>query len=245
MHLRSTPLRHLALAAGALSLVRVPVRGDVTPADQRASTAWYPLVGLALAAFPTAALLAPLPGLPRAALALAVWVIVTRALSLRGWAACCDAFSSPVYRDDETRLVLLEDAPVGAVGVAGIVLLLMAKWAALAEVGPAAPLVAIPLARWMMVYALRSYPAARADAASRAVPLSLATAVAAAVLVPLTVFSPVPVRIAVAVTLGMLAGLIALELLTARLRGINDATPGAAVELTELAVLWAFLPWGE
>lgn len=243
MHLRSTPLRHLALAAGALSLVRVPPRGDVTPADRRASTAWYPLVGLALAALPTAALLAPLPGLPRAALALAAWVIVTRALSLRGWAACCDAVSSP--GDDETRLAPFDDPRPGAVGVAGIVLLLLAKWAALAEVGPAAPLVAIPLARWVMVYALRSYPAARPDADSRAVPLSLATAAAAVVLVPLTVFSPVPVRIAAAVSLGMLAGLIALELLTARFRGITDPITGAAVELTELAVLWAFLPWGE
>lgn len=197
MHLRSTPLRHLALAAGALSLV--PPRGDATPADLRASTAWYPLVGLALAAFPTAALLAPLPDLPRAALALAAWVIVTRALPLRGWAACCDAVSAG---DDETRIATVEAAPLGTVGVAGIVLLLLAKWSALAEVGPAAPLVAIPLARWVMVYALRSYPAARADASSRAVPLALATAIAAAVLVPLTVFSPVPVRIAVAVSLG-------------------------------------------
>lgn len=244
MHPRSTPLRHLALAAGALSVLRVSLRGDVTPADRRASTAWYPLVGLALAAFPTAALLAPLPGLPRAALALAAWVIVTRALPLRGWAACCDAVASPAG-DDETRLATSHDPPLGAAGVAGIVLLLLAKWAALAEVGPAAPLVAIPLARWVMVYALRSYPAAHADAASRAVPLALATAVAAAVLVPLTVFSPAPVRIAVAVSLGMLAGLIALELLTARFRGISGATTGAAVELTELAVLWAFLPWGE
>jgi adenosylcobinamide-GDP ribazoletransferase len=243
MHLRSTPLRQLALAAGALSLLRVPLRGDVTPADQRASTAWYPLVGLALAAFPTAALLAPLPDLPRAALALVAWVIVTRALPLRAWAACCDAVSAPLA-DDETRLAAVEAAPLGAVGVISIVLLLLAKWSALAEVGPAAPLVAIPLARWVMVYALRSYPAARPDAASRAVPLALATAVAGAVLVPLTVFSPVPVRIAVAVSLGMLAGLIALELLAACFRGITDATTGAAVELTELAVLWAFLPWG-
>jgi cobalamin synthase len=241
MHLRSTPLRQLALAAAALSLLRVPPPGDVTAADLRASTAWYPLVGLALAAFPTAALFAPLPNLPRAALALTVWVIVTRALPLRAWAACCDALSSPNAGDDETHLAA---APLGAAGVAGIVLLLLAKWSALAEVGPAAPLVAIPLARWVMVYALRSYPAARPDAASRAVPLALATAAAAAVLVPLTVFSPAPVRIAVAVSLGALAGLIALELLTARFRGIDDAVTGAAVELTELAVLWAFLPWG-
>lgn len=245
MHLRFTPLRHLALAAGALSPLRIPMRGDVTPADLRASTAWYPLVGLALAAFPTAALLAPLPSLPSAALALAVWVIVTGARPLRGWAACCDAVSAPPSIDDETRLAAVEGAPPGAVGVAGIVLLLLAKWSALAEVGPAAPLVAIPLARWVMVYALRSYPAARPDAASRAVPLALATAVAGAVLVPLTVFSPVPVRIAVAVSLGMLAGLIALELLAARFSGIHNSITAAAVELTELAVLWAFLPWGE
>lgn len=245
MRLRSTTLRHLAIAAGALSLVRVPLRGDVTPGELRASTAWYPLVGLALAAFPTAALLTPLPDLPRAALALGIWVFVTRALPLRGWGACCDAVSAPLVRDDETRLATVHGAPLGAWGVAGIVLLLLAKYSALAEVGPAAPLVAIPLARWVMVYARRSYPAARPDAVGRAVPLALATVAAAAVLVPLTIFSPVPVRIAVAVSLGMLAGLIALELLAARFGGITDAVSGAAGEMTELAVLWAFLRWGE
>ncbi|HEX8359223.1 MAG TPA: adenosylcobinamide-GDP ribazoletransferase, partial [Longimicrobium sp.] len=103
MLLRSTALRSLALAAGTLSVVRVPVRDPVTPADLRASTAWYPLVGLALAALPTAALLAPLPALPRAALALAAWVAVTGALHLDGWADCCDAaFAPPRSTAEET-----------------------------------------------------------------------------------------------------------------------------------------------
>lgn len=252
MHLRSTPLRHLALAAGTLSVVRVPVPGDVTPADLRASTAWYPLVGLAVAALPTAALLAPLPAMPRAALALALWVLVTGALHLDGWADCCDAaFAPPRASAGETRerrLAILKDPHVGVFGVAGIVLLLLGKWAALVEVGAGAPLVAAPLARWVMVYVMRSYPPARPDGLAatmgRAVPLGLATLVAALVLVPLTVFSPVPVRIAIAVALGMLAGLVAAELLAARFGGITGDVLGAAGEITELAVLWAFLPWG-
>jgi adenosylcobinamide-GDP ribazoletransferase len=137
---------------------------------------------------------------------------------------------------------------VGVFGVAGIVILLLAKWVALAEVGPAAPLVAVPLGRWVMVYALRCYPAARPDGLaatiSRSVPLSLATLAAGAVLVPLTFLSPAPVRIAVAVSLGILAGLAVIELLAARFGGITGDVLGAAGEATELAVLWAFLPWG-
>ena len=252
MQLRTDALRGLALAAGTLSVVRVPVRDPVTPADLRASTAWYPVVGLALAALPTLALLAPLPALPRAALALAVWVAITGALHLDGWADCCDAaFAPPRATPDETmarRHAILKDPHAGVFGVAGVVLLLLAKFVALAEVGPAAPLVAVPLGRWVMVYALRSYPAARPDGLAatigRAVPLSLATAAAALVLVPLTIFSPVPVRIAVAVSLGILAGLMAIELLAARFGGITGDVLGAAGEAAELAVLWAFLPWG-
>ena len=252
MQLRSTPLRALALAIGTLSVVRVPVRVEVTPADLRASTAWYPLVGLAVAVLPTAALLAPLPALPRAVLALALWVAVTGALHLDGWADCCDAaFAPPRATAGETRarrLAILKDPHVGVFGVAGVVLLLLAKGAALSEVGAAAPLVAAPLARWVMVYVLRSYPAARPEGLAatlgRAVPLALATAAAAAVLVPLTVFSPVPARIALAVSLGVLAGLIAAELLAGRFGGVTGDVLGAAGEATELAVLWAFLPWG-
>jgi adenosylcobinamide-GDP ribazoletransferase len=252
MQLRTDALRALALAAGTLSVVRVPVRDPVTPADLRASTAWYPVVGLALAAFPTAALLLPLPALPRAALALALWVAVTGALHLDGWADCCDAaFAPPRATPEETlarRHAILKDPHVGVFGVAGIVILLLAKLVALAEVGAAAPLVAVPLGRWVMVYALRSYPSARADglaaAIGRAVPLSLATAAAALVLVPLTVFSPVPVRIAVAVSLGILVALTVVELLAARFGGVTGDVLGAAGEAAELAVLWAFLPWG-
>lgn len=252
MRFSFSTFRPLALAIGTLSVVRVPVRGDVSPAELRASTAWYPLVGLAVGAFPTAALLTPLPSLPRAALALAVWVLVTGALHLDGWADCCDAaFAPPRATPEETRarrLAILKDPHVGVFGVAGVGLLLLAKWSALSEVGPGAPLVAAPLARWVMVYTLRGYPAARPDGLAatlgRTVPLALATALAAAVLVPLTLLSPVPVRMAIAVALGTLAGLVAAEILAGRFGGVTGDVLGAAGEVTELAVLWAFLPWG-
>jgi adenosylcobinamide-GDP ribazoletransferase len=251
MQLRSTPLRTLLLAAGTLTVVRVPVRGDVGPAELRASTAWYPLVGAAVGALPTAVLLAPLPDGPRAALALAVWVVVTGALHLDGWADACDAaFAPPRATPEETRarrLAILKDPHVGVFGVAGIVLLLLGKWTALAAVGPGAPLVAAPLARWVMVHALRTNPPARPDGLAavlgRQVPLARATLAAALVLVPITVLSAVPVRVAVAVALGMLAGLVVVELLVARFGGVTGDVLGAAGEATELAVLCAFLPW--
>jgi cobalamin synthase len=47
-----------------------------------------------------------------------------------------------------------------------------------------------------------------------------------------------------AVALGMLAGLVACELLAGRFGGVTGDVLGAAGEITELAVLWAFLPWG-
>jgi len=251
MQLRPTPLRSLALAAGTLTVIRVPVRGDVGAADLRASTAWYPLVGAAVGLAPTAALLTPLPDFPRAVLALALWVAVTGALHLDGWADSCDAaFAPPRATPEETRerrLAILKDPHMGVFGVAGIVLLLLAKWTALAEVGPGAPLVAAPLGRWVMVYALRTYPPARPDGLAatlgRGVPLARATLAAGLVLVPLTVFSAVPVRVAAAVALGTLVGLVVIELLAARFGGVTGDVLGAAGEATELAVLCAFLPW--
>jgi adenosylcobinamide-GDP ribazoletransferase len=244
------PLRPLLLALGTLTVLRVPVQEEATPAELRASTAFYPLAGLLVGLLPAGALLLPLPDLPRAALALAAWVVITGALHLDGWADCCDAAFAPARADAEAtrerRLEILKDPRVGSFGVAGVVLLLLGKWTALVHAPAVAPLVAAPVARWAMVWALRTFPPARREGLGAAlagfVPLWSATAVLMAIALPLVVLSGASFRVAGAVAAGAVAGLGTAWLLSARFGGVTGDVCGAAGEAAELAALWAWLP---
>ncbi|RME36671.1 MAG: adenosylcobinamide-GDP ribazoletransferase, partial [Thermoflexia bacterium] len=99
----------------------------------------------------------------REPLVLALWVAVTGALHLDGFVDCCDALLAA--RPPEVRLEILRDPHVGAFGLVGACLLLLVKFAALAVClftgMEAVLLLAPPLGRWAMVYALARYPAAR------------------------------------------------------------------------------------
>jgi len=249
MQFSTASLRPVALAVGTLTVIRVRVAGRVAPAELRAAVGFYPLVGLLVGALPALALLAPVPDLPRAVLALAVWVVVTGALHLDGWTDCCDAaFAPPRATAAETRtrrLAILKDPHVGVFGVAGLVLLLLAKWTVLIGAAPLAPLLAAPLARWTMVFALHAHPAARPDGLAatlgRSVPLNEATWILALILAPLTFLAAEPWRVAGAVAFGILSGLGVAALLARRFGGVTGDVLGASGEAVELAVLWALL----
>lgn len=247
-------LRRLILATGTLTVLRLPVRGDVPPEELRRSTALYPLVGLGVGAVPALILTLPLPPLARAALALAAWVIVTGALHLDGWADCCDAAFAPPMADPqatrERRLAILKDPHLGTFGAVGIVLLLLGKWSALAYCGAAAPLLAAPIARWSMVLALRVHPPARATGLGStfagAVPLGAATLLLA-LLAAATLGLLLPPELWSAGMASLLAGGAVgagvAFLFARRFGGITGDVCGAAGETAELAALWALLPW--
>jgi adenosylcobinamide-GDP ribazoletransferase len=244
--------RPLLLAVATLTALRTPPRGAATAEETRAATAFYPLVGLGVGAVPAAVLLLPLPPLPLATLALAAWVLATGALHLDGWARCCGAALAPAAADEratrERRLAILGDSRLGTFGGVGLALLLLAKWTGLVYAPAVAPLVAAPVARWAMVHALRSYPAARPDPAGAALAgggrLWAATGLLMAVVLPLVGRSDDPLRLATAVILGVGASLAVSELLSRRFGGVTSETCGAAGEAAELAALWAFVPWG-
>lgn len=148
-------------------MLRIPLAGEVRAEELHASTAFYPLVGLGVGAVPAATLFLPLPPIPRAALALTLWVVVTGAFHLDGWADVCDAAFTPELENLEAtrvrRLEILRDPQIGTFGAAGVGLLLLLKWSAISHVSPFAPLVAAPIARWTMVWTLRCVPPARDD----------------------------------------------------------------------------------
>jgi adenosylcobinamide-GDP ribazoletransferase len=102
-----------------------------------------------------------------AALALAAWVILTRALHLDGWMDTCDGLFGGFTA--ERRLEIMRDSRAGAFGVAGGVLILLIKYAALAALPDrmVGLLLAPTLGRWAMAVALIGCPYGRAEGLGR------------------------------------------------------------------------------
>lgn len=212
--------------------------------DYATSTAWYPCVGL-LVGLPGAVVAWALAGhLPPSLVALAVLVLpafLTGAFHVDGFADCCDAFFAP--RSKEARLAILKDSRVGVFGAAGLSLLLVARFAALASVPPTllpvAALLAPVLGRWGIVLGLRWLPPARPgkglaalfSARPGGVPLALATlTVVIAAVVLARWWAPLALGAAVFVTVAM--GRLA----ASRLGGATGDVYGATSECVELTV---------
>ena len=138
--------QRLTLAVTFLTSLRLPVRGEAAPADLWGSMAWFPLVGLGLGAAAWgvyAGLLEVLPGVVAAALVVLLLEAFTRGLHLDGLMDTCDGFFSGAPR--ERALEIMKDSNAGAMGVAGAVLLIVLKVAALGALSrsnAAAPLLA-------------------------------------------------------------------------------------------------------
>ena len=137
------------------------LRRPFTPAELGRAVGWYPLVGLAVggALFGLhAALTAFFSSAITAAFTLLAWVILTRALHFDGFIDMCDAVFGGFT--PERRLEILKDTGVGAFGLAGGVLLLLVKYATLANPSGSFPglLLAPVLARWAISIALFSFP---------------------------------------------------------------------------------------
>lgn len=149
----------LRRALGFLTIL--PVGTLQAEADLRApgkAFAWFPLVGVPIGALvATVAWLVPdwLAGYA----ALATWVVLTGGLHLDGYADACDALLATTT--PERRLEIMKDPRVGSWAVIGLILLLLGKFVALAQVSSWA-LIAVPVAaRWAMTVAAWYFPYAR------------------------------------------------------------------------------------
>lgn len=125
---------------------------------------WYPIIGLALGVILAASnfvLHTVFTTLVAASLVVALWAVLTGGLHLDGLTDACDALFAATTR--EKRLEILRDVHIGAFGAAGLVLVLLVKFAAVASLNSSAALFLAPiLARWSMVYAA-AYPLARRE----------------------------------------------------------------------------------
>jgi adenosylcobinamide-GDP ribazoletransferase len=161
-------LRRFAVALSFLTFFRLPVSGEITPADLGRCYGSFPLVGLlvgAATALPAMLLRSVMPPLLLAAWACAFMALVTRGFHLDGLADLADGLGGGFT--PARRLEIMRDSATGAFGSLALVLAVVLKTGAihaiiLANGWPA--LVVVPsLGRFAMVVAAYGGPCARAD----------------------------------------------------------------------------------
>ena len=238
----------VVLAVTFLTRLPLPVRGEVTPADLRASMAWYPLVGLGLGAlgygiYNEAGLL--FPHTVAAVLAIILLEMCTGALHLDGLMDTCDGIGSGAPR--ERALAIMKDSRVGAMGVFGAVALVLLKVTALFSFDP--PVAFIPLligwtaARVIPLWAVQLFPYARAEGTGKVFttaggpcPLIFATA---SVLLTGYFVGRLPGVLLAAVVIVLT--LLAQAPIARRLGGLTGDVYGMGIELAETLALLAWL----
>ncbi|WP_430225536.1 adenosylcobinamide-GDP ribazoletransferase [Paroceanicella profunda] len=135
--------------AAAVLLTRLPFPVDHGAVGARlAASAWaWPVVGAALGAVAgTALVLARMAGLPdgvAAALALALMALATGALHEDGLADCADGVWGG--RDRAHRLEIMKDSRIGSYGALALLLVVLARWSALAALPGWTPVAALAL----------------------------------------------------------------------------------------------------
>ncbi|BDU15589.1 adenosylcobinamide-GDP ribazoletransferase [Lysobacter auxotrophicus] len=239
-------MRGLLVAVGFLTRIPVP---SCVYADARArsqSLAWYPLVGALIGAM-LCALLWLAPGdkpLLVAAMPLVAWVSITGALHLDGLADSADAWVGGMggsWDERRTRtLDIMKDPRCGPAGVTALVLVLLAKFAALASLGPDAwrwlwlpPL----LARMAATTAFVGTPYVRAGGLGTEIAGASRIACTIALSLGVAACAWAGARGAVAVAIAAIVFLLWRRACMRRLGGITGDTAGALVELVETAVL--------
>jgi adenosylcobinamide-GDP ribazoletransferase len=151
-------MKSLLVAISFLTTIPVPQIGENDSNLLGRSTAWFPLVGLLIGGLVAGAyyglsFIFPAPVV--AVFATIVWVVLTGGLHLDGLADSFDGLLPSVSR--EKRLSILKDVHLGAFGVTGLVLTLIAKVVLLYSLPKEQLFFAIPLAaimgRWALVLA--------------------------------------------------------------------------------------------
>ncbi|MEN9202056.1 MAG: adenosylcobinamide-GDP ribazoletransferase [Thermostichus sp. DG_1_6_bins_120] len=145
--------------------------------------AWLPAVGLVIGGILClmGRLLQAFPDPVRAALLLAVWVLLTGGLHLDGVADTADGLAINIHKDacpesdietgakgSRRRLEVMQDSHTGAYGVMALVLLLLLKFAALIPLSSWPLLLLVPAwGRWGQLLAIALYPYLRQQGSGR------------------------------------------------------------------------------
>jgi adenosylcobinamide-GDP ribazoletransferase len=237
-------MRRYLIALQFLTILPVPSPKQCESDDLGRSTAWFPLVGLTIGGLLLLADLALAPLFPRHltdALLIALLALITGALHLDGLA---DVYDGLAARGNKERfLAVMKDSRVGAVGVVGLVLLLLLKYAALLAVPiylKHTTLLLFPLlSRFTQVLVMTNARAARSEGLGACFLSGITPAqrsLAAASTIPLAWLFGHSAGI-LALCLTALWGFASKHYFTRRLGGINGDIVGFSSEIAELLAL--------
>ncbi|MFH2137371.1 MAG: adenosylcobinamide-GDP ribazoletransferase [Candidatus Omnitrophota bacterium] len=157
-------MKHFLLALQFLTIIPVKIRGTVSDKDISRSLLFFPIAG-ALIGWILCCVLGLLSFLPQivlAAVLLAANSVITGGLHLDGFADTCDGLCGT--HSAEKSLEIMRDSRVGAMGLIGIVCLLVLKFSLLTAVAGLLmwkTLICMGMiSRWMQVFACYSgdYP---------------------------------------------------------------------------------------
>jgi adenosylcobinamide-GDP ribazoletransferase len=236
------------LALQFLTCLPVSLKTAPTPADWGRSVLAYPLIGLLIGLMLAGLqrLLGHADPLLQAALLTAAWALITGGLHLDGLADSADAWVGG-HGDRERTLAIMKDPRSGPAGVSTLVLTLLLKFAALAallKAGPGSPwpalLFAPLLGRSALVALLLTTPYVRPGGMGSALAAQLPRAAALLMLLMAAagaLFAGKRGWLALSVALA--SWWLLRWLMVRRLGGATGDTLGAAVELTEVAVVVA------
>jgi adenosylcobinamide-GDP ribazoletransferase len=233
------------LVAAFAFLTRLPVwAGPLLDTDLGRSVSFFPVVGLVLGLVLTglASLLSGVlaPALT-AVLLVALLAGMTGGLHLDGVADVFDALGGG--RGDRQRMLdIMRDSRIGAHGAAALILLLLAKVFAVAQLvahRDLAALLAFPaVGRWAVTPAIVFFPYARAEGVGRAFsgeagPLQ----VVISTVIALGVLAALGVRLLVPAAGALVAATVLALWLRRRLGGLTGDVYGAVVEVAEVTML--------
>lgn len=238
-------MRRFLLAVQFLTIIPVMIRGGVTQKDLGRSMGYFPLTGLLIAGllcliYYCTSVLCPQA---RAALLAALGVIVTGGVHLDGWADTCDGFYG--QRSKEDRLMIMRDSSVGAMGAAGIVILLLLKYSFYLNADPDQILKLIIMmcvgSRWTQMFACISAPYARKEGKALAYIeyLSKRSVFVNAVLICVLFFFLAGIKGLVIFAVTLIYSLLFIRVSLAKIQGITGDVIGALSESVEVVVLIA------
>ena len=235
-----------ALLAAFQFLTTFPavIRRAFTAQELGRAVVYFPLVGLALGGLlygleRSLQVIFPTPVI--AIFILVAWILLTRALHFDGFLDSCDGLFGGFT--PERRLEIMRDSRVGAFGVAGGGLFLLAKYAALISLPDHTGLLLAPVfGRWTLSLAIFAYPYAREKGLGRDMKDNVG--------LPQIILATLTSIIAVWFFAGW-SGLIALAIsgivlwlgaafILRRIPGLTGDSYGALCEIVELAVLLFF-----
>lgn len=227
-----------------LTIIPVYQRREVTREELARSTAYFPLVGIIIGLILAGAywllhFILP-PTVVRALLLVGV-AVLSGGLHLDGFIDTMDGLGG--HKTAEARREVMRQSQAGAFGIAGILLLLLVKYASLASMPQTLmmpTLVLMPvISRWAMVYALFAYPYARPSGLGMVFKQGtsrrrflIATIITLSVAIPLFSWAGLVIMLGAWLTTLTMA-----SYLKGKFSGLTGDTYGAINEVAEVAVL--------